>query len=61
MVTAELSTEQASLTTLQRNVEKLQCKIRRTEDQRKDNRTKQENEQANLKNIIQSKQRRIIQ
>lgn len=59
LVTAELSTEQAFLTTLQRNVNTLQNKIRRTETQRLANRTLQENQQSNIKSTIQSKQNQI--
>lgn len=59
LVTAELSTEQAYLTSLQRNVDTLQSKIYRTEAQRTANRIQQENEQSKLKNTMQSKKRQI--
>lgn len=59
LVTAELSTEQAHLMTLQRNIGTLQSKIQRMEAQRMANRTMQETQQNKLKHTIDVKQSQI--
>lgn len=56
LVSAELSTERTHLANLQRNIATLESQIKRSENQRNFNRTKQEMQQRKLKQTMDHKQ-----
>jgi uncharacterized small protein (DUF1192 family) len=60
LVSAELSTEQALLSDMEKNLAALKSKIHRLEAQRNANRVLQETQQSKLKQAIDVKQNQVI-